>query len=381
MNIKLKAPLILIAVGWLTSGIAAYSSFSSTRHIIDSAQQRELKAIALLIQTALIEQASEAEALAALVASLPAVQAAFRARDREALFQWLVPAFLKQRDQFGVLISQFHLPPASLFLNLDDVTEQPGEDQSDFREMVLMGNRHHQPQKGIELGQGGLSIRGLYPVKDAEGPIGSFEVGLSFHTVLEETKQSTGFELGVFVDDKRLTAIATHLPRHDAERLVGGFLNLEATNWQVLRSLVSADLLSGAANDVVLKLLNVGGIDYGLVMVPLQDFKEHPIGAIVATRSFEMFQSQTKRALVSTLAFAFLQMGLLTGAVLIVQNALFIRRLSALVEQTALLAQGEPATDLAELVTGRDEIGTMAQHLVALAPSSAAQAREKPADA
>jgi hypothetical protein len=296
MKIKLKAPLIVAVVALLTSAVSAYSSYSSNARMVEGAKKQELRTTATLIQTSIAEQSSKAAARAALVTSLPSIQEAFRARDREQLIKRLVPAFLDQRERYGVREGQFHLAPAISYLRVFDVNAGQGEDLSSFREMVLATNRRHEPQKGVEIGRRGLSIRGVVEVKDAEGPMGSFEVGMSFTPVLEETKKTAGYDVAVFVDDKLMSSVATLIPRPDQERIIGGFQNVEATNWQAVKPLVTPELLA-KATDVVTRTQTVGGSDFGVVVVPLLDYKGSSIGSVVAVRRFDEFQTQSQNAL------------------------------------------------------------------------------------
>lgn len=328
MHVKYKALMLVGVITIVTAGISGWSSYATNNGIIESAKQKELRGTATLIQNDLQEQATKAAARASLVASLPSIQEAFRKGDREQLIQRLLPAFLIQRDKFGIREGHFHLAPAISFLRIYDVTAGHGEDLSGFREMVLATNRKQESQKGIEIGRRGLSIRGIDVIKDATGPIGSFEVGLSFSPILENLKKNAGFEAGVFVNAVMMSDIANLLPKPDAERIVGSYQNVEATNWKVVRPMVSADLLNDA-KDVVVRIKTVDGVDYGLVAVPLLDFKGSRIGAIVAVKSFEDYQALQGSALVRAIAFAFLQAVILAGAMLILINVLFIHPLTA----------------------------------------------------
>lgn len=324
MQVKYKALSLIGVVTIVTAAISGWSSYGSNKDIIEKAKQNELRDTATLIQNDLQEQATKAAARASLIVSLPSIQDAFRKGDREQLVQRLLPAFLIQRDKFGIREGQFHLAPATSFLRIFDITAGHGEDLSSFRDMVLATNRKGEAQKGIEIGRRGLSIRGIDVVKDEKGPIGSFEVGMSFSPILENLKKNAGFESGVFVDAQMMADIAILLPKPDNERMVGAYQNVEATNWKIVRPMVTAETLNDA-KDVLTRIKVVDGVDYGLVAVPLLDFKGTRIGAIVAVKSFEEFQSMQSAALVRSLAFAVLQAIILGGAMLILINVLFIR--------------------------------------------------------
>jgi methyl-accepting chemotaxis protein len=145
--------------------------------------------------------------------------------------------------------------------------------------------------------------------------------------VLENLKKNAGFEAGVFVNTVMMSDIANLLPKPDAERLVGPYQNVESTNWKIVRPMVTADILN-EAKEVVTRIKTVDGIDYGMVAVPLLDYKGSRIGAVVAVKSFEDYQRMQDSALVRAIAFAALQAILLAGAMLLLINLLFINPLA-----------------------------------------------------
>jgi HAMP domain-containing protein len=218
----------------------------------------------------------------------------------------------------------------------------------------------------MEIGRRGLSIRAVYPVKDDEGLIGSFEIGLSFSSVLSQTKINTGFDAGVFIDDKLMTEVAKLQPRPDNERIIGGYQAVEVTDWAALKPLLSPNIFA-KARDVAVDLITINGNDYGLVLVPVLDYKGERIGSVVAVRDFSEFQNQQRWALTGTVAMAGLQIVLLTGALLIVVNAMLLKPFAAIASASSELADGKPVADLEDLAKRRDEIGGMARSLQTLA--------------
>lgn len=365
MNIKWKSQLLLFMVAITTSVLSAYSGFEANNAMIENAKKRELNITATLIQNNINEQVNKAAARASMVSSLPSIKQAFRAKDREAIASRLLPAMIVQRDQFGVREGQFILPPAISFLRIYALKDGHGEDLSGFRQMILVANRTGEPQRGMEIGRRGLSIRAVYPVKDDGGLIGSFEIGMSFSSVLTQTKANTGFDVGVFIDDKLMTEVATLNPRPDSERIIGGYQTIEVTDWTAIKPLLSPAIFA-KARDISFDLLTVNGIDYGLVLVPVLDYKGERIGAVVAVREFGEFQNQQRWALTSTVAMAGLQIVLLTGALLLVVNAMLLKPFEAIASASNQLADGKPVPDLEDLANRRDEIGDMARSLQAL---------------
>ncbi|CAK0760716.1 membrane hypothetical protein [Gammaproteobacteria bacterium] len=320
--------VIIIPAVLLVTGLSAYFALVTDQNIVQGAKQRELRTTATLIQNNIQEQANKAAARASLVVSLPSIKEAFRKGDREELIKRLVPAFLLQRSRYGIQEGQFHYPPATSFLRLFQVDAGHGEDLSNFRDMVVKTNRDQESQKGIEIGRGGISIRGVDLVRDADGIIGSFEVGLSFSTVLENIKQNSGFEASVFVEDEIMSRVATLLPKPDAEQVVGGFRNVESTDWNIMKLLVTPDIIT-RVNDVTMFMKTLNGMDYGLVLVPLLDYNGSQIGSIVAARNFEGYQTQMTAALVRAIAFSILQALVLAGIMIVMINVTFVRPAAA----------------------------------------------------
>jgi HAMP domain-containing protein len=219
----------------------------------------------------------------------------------------------------------------------------------------------------------------MYPMRDAEGPIGSFEVGMAFDPVLDHIKKYQGYDAGVFVNNELYTKIATGMPKSDGERLVGGLLNVASTDWKAIRPLVNADRLS-RITDISTTTQTVNGVEFGTVIVPMVDYKGMQIGAIVAGRNFEGYQTQLKAALIANIALAVLQAMLLAGAVLVVLNSMVYRPLAALREKINAFAGGKPSVAVPELLKKDDEIGALAKAVqkleVAAAERDAADAKK-----
>jgi hypothetical protein len=328
---RLKVLLVVIPATLLMAGISAYSSIASHQAVFVGCKQRELILVATLIQTDLQEQMTKAAARASIAVNLPSIKEAFRAGDRERMLDRVLPVYLIQRDRFGVLDAEFHTAPATSFLRIYAPKEGIGEDLSGFREMVVSANKEHEPKKGIEIGRDGVSIRAVDFVRDAAGYIGSFEIGMDFMTILGNVKKNTGFEAGVFVDDALMSRIATSLPKPDAERIVAGFRNVGATDWNIIKPLLSPELLI-SANNIKMELKTIAGIDYGVVIVPLLDYKGSNIGSIIATQEFEAYKNQMLAALVRAIAFSLLQALVLAGIVLVMINVMFVQPAAAKTE-------------------------------------------------
>ncbi len=363
---RTRTKILLIVVPPLVASGAALAagSHSAQQRLIEHCRTEQLQLVAAVLQRSLEDETRRAASMATLVSDLPEVKERFRGEARDALAKQLGPAFAAQKKSYGVLVGQFHVPPATTFLHLMGVNK-PGEDLSAFRDTVVAANRKGEMQLGVEIGVAGLGIRGVVPVSDGTGPIGTFEVGLDFSTVATRAKQTTGFDIGVFVDHKKLAAIASKLPTPSSDRIVGELRNIEATDWQVIRSVATTDLLA-QVHDVRHASTRVDAVDYGVVLVPLLDFSGRQIGVIVATRSFEHYGHEVRASVVNALSLCAAQIVIVVGALLLVVGGLLLRPLRDLAAAFSAHRAGRDGPDLGELVKRSDEIGALAREAAAI---------------
>lgn len=362
MNTKLKAMILMLAVVVSTAALSGYIAFSDDQAALESSMRRELTLVEKLAGEIMDEQLAKATARAALIGTMPSVQKALRARDRDQLIQQLRAPLMIQREQFGVREAQFHLPPATSFLRLLKLDEPPGEDLSSFRPMVVATNQQQVAQQGVSIGRRGVSLRGIYPIADSEGHIGSFEIGMDFSTVIRTIKDTTGFEAAILVDRQLMREIATQAPSPEEYKLIGDYQMVVATNWSFIKPLISFDKLKTVRKPWQDTKV-VGGESFGGVAIPLRDHTGKVIGNLVAARSFEHYVKQRNWAIVRSAAMAGLQVLLLAGVVLIILNGMLLRPLSALTRMIDDTPEEIPG-ERSDLLQRRDEIGKLAQHLL-----------------
>ena len=92
-----------------------------------------------------------------------------------------------------------------------------------------------------------------------------------------------------------------------------------ATDWNIIKPLLSSELLT-SATDIKMELKTIAGIHYGIVIVPLLDYKGINIGSIIAVQEFEAYQNQMNAAIVRAIAFSLLQVLVLAGIVIVMIN-------------------------------------------------------------
>ena len=312
MKLRFRLPVIYGVLTFLSAFLLAYSAFRSIASVLEQAQEDDLQQAARLIESRIKDEADRMAGLAALVRSMPSVQKAFRGGDRRQISDILYQPFLLEKQQFGVSEVLFHLPPATCFLRLFEPGVAIGEDHSTLREMIVTANRLKEPQRGLEIGINGLSIRAVDLIKDAQGFIGTVEVSSDFNLMLKDLKRILGFDGGVLIDAQLMASRALRVSKPDPDKVIAGLQNVDATNWQVIRPLLTPDLLR-RAHHVYTDVESIDGVTNGTVLVPLHDFRGELIGAVIAVKSFDQLQKIEQAGLVKLLALALLQAALLFG--------------------------------------------------------------------
>ena len=190
--------LVLISV--IASDIVNYATEKS---LIEQAEQRELRGHYQAILNNLRNEGRMAEAMSALVANIPDIQAYFANGQRDKLAQMLVPAFKVLKAQYGARQFQFHTPPANSYLRVHKPNKF-GDDLSGFRKTVVETNNKRQPAVGLEKGVAGIGIRGIVPVYQQDRHIGSVEFGFSFgQPFFDLVKQQRGVDVALFTREEQ----------------------------------------------------------------------------------------------------------------------------------------------------------------------------------
>ncbi|MEI6428852.1 MAG: cache domain-containing protein [Pseudanabaena sp. ELA607] len=362
MQLRFKIPLLFTIVAIITSLILTLFAYFSTLQAIENTQQQQLKTTATIIQKSFEEEGRNAGSRAEIVANMPSVKQAFRAKDRNQLLQILTPIMNIQKERYGVMEANFQLPPATSFLRVFTPKEGIGDDLSSFRETIVLANQRQELQIGLEIGRQGLGVRGVTPVVDAQGHIGSFGISMGLAPILEKIKKITGAELGIFVDNDLMLKIATLLKPPEADQIIGGLRVESATNWQRIRNLVSSDLLR-TVNDTRMIVQKVDDTNYGITLLPLLDFKGKKIGVIVAGQNLQELVSYGNGVLVNALALGSLIMILLAGTGTVLFNGLLLRPLLAISNAMHSLNMHDTMRSIDALSQRKDELGRIARGL------------------
>jgi methyl-accepting chemotaxis protein len=368
LQLRRKTPLAVILLASVIFGAANFVSYRSQVSYIDNFNNEQLHDIAAEIGNGLTGGASAASTYAELVAALPAVRTALRARDRDGLLKELAPSYQNARAKYGAEQGSFQDPKLTTFLRLA-VPTLSGDDVS-HRNMIVRANQERQLQKGLETSSTRVSVRAVVPVMDGKEHLGSFEWGFGLSRLLLRIKATRQADVGLFVDEKMFSApltakgaarIATVTRTTDVDRVVEGYRTLETSNVELMRHVVTLKLLAGL-RDVSIRTRRVGGIDYGVIAIPINDFGGRRLGAILVAKSLAEPQRKVRVTQVTFLTVTAAGLILLAGAVQLVFNGLLLRPLLQIGDSLDELATGNYGASR-DLLRRTDEIGAMAKNV------------------
>ncbi len=280
-------------------------------------------------------EGNRAHSLALLVASIPKVQQAFAAGDREVLAEMFAPGFKELQAELAVRQFQFHTPPATSFLRVHKLKKY-GDDLSSFRKTVVETNNTKAPVSGLEVGVAGLGIRGIVPVFNEGSHIGSVEFGMSFgQAFFDEFKKQYGVD------------VALHLDRNGTFETFGTTLKA--------KTLLSKQQMQAAMGGEMAYLQGeTEAMPVAIFAESIADYSGNPIGVveIVADRSYFSGAISSMRRIMLGLGV----LGLLIG---IVSSALIARGITAPIKRVACsfedIADGDGNLDVRLAVEGSDE--------------------------
>jgi signal transduction histidine kinase/HAMP domain-containing protein len=222
----------LVVLGLVTAALAAEVFSDVISFEVQRNHEAQIEAIRL--ETALV--ASRCVELASVIAGLPAVESAYRQAAegdlddesdpvvqaaRERLRRDLRPIDQRYRRDTGqeALRAHFHFPNARSFLRLwrERQTRRDGrwvdvsDDLSSFRHTVVEVNREGRAIRGVELGRGGFTIRGLVPIEDGRGQqLGSVEVLAPFGEMLAKSLSRPARHFALLMDTDRRDLTTAH---------------------------------------------------------------------------------------------------------------------------------------------------------------------------
>ena len=193
----------------------------------------------------------------------------------------------------------YHLPNARSLVRLwrDKQVTRDGkkldvsDDISSFRPTVIDVNRTGKPIMGIELGEGGFAIRGIAPVRNAQGKqLGSVEVLSEFAPILQGASKG-GQQMLIYMNAEFLKITAALRNPAKNPVLDNKFVLVSGSREKEVEKLVTPEFLT--KGQTALTLSRHG--DLALGAFPIKDYKGIQTGVMVA-----VINTSAEGALIST---------------------------------------------------------------------------------
>ena len=354
MKLKAVAPLAMVScvAGVLTFvSVLAYQDAGDT---VDWAKRKQLTGISTMIEVFLREQQVQTTAAAELLAALPQAGELVARNDREGLLKMLMPGYRKEVTKYGIESLDIVSPPATTVVRLRE-PEKFGDDQSGHRPILVFTNQTREVQSGLEISSV-AGIRGVAPVYNGAVHVGALELSSGLGPTLAELKSVTGAELTVLLKDAAIPP--TSKVRQNEARKLREYIAAEATDWTYLaKALRETDV--ERVNEGAIETRTVGGVDVGVIKVPLFDFSGKNVGAVFAVKEVSEFGRALKDALVRLAVAGGIGLLITAGVSLLIISGMMLRPLERLGARLKSLAGGDFSTKV-EAVARKDEIGALA---------------------
>lgn len=349
--------VILVAVAWLGS--------VNINQATAAALEVKLRTQADLVEQVIEELSVEALQVATVVAALPQVQAAYRNPDPEEGAQAIaavidpISASLAEalgNDDFRV---HFHRAPAISFYR--SWNDRRGDDLSSFRQTIMEVARTRRPVKGVELGRGGLVIRGIAPIINNGTYLGSVEVYFQPMRILPflESEFRTGLVLLVDAASAEELFFEEDLGAYFQGRIGDSLVSEISADWIV------PEMISEAATEEVRTTGEVVIQQEGSLhraYIPLIDFAGVPRGQIVSLIDVSSLLAATRRQTVQLIVILLGLTAVSALVMVLIVGQMVTRPLTAAADNLKQIAMGDGDLSLRMKEDRADEIGRLSRH-------------------
>lgn len=190
MHLSLKKRIILFFLLAMMAmvGFFALYFYRSTREMMAESEHSLELIVSKSIEKEIQDNLDFTEANVRSVVENQKVQELFANRDREGLYDYMLPTYTSMKSDFPQ--AHFHLPDSVSFLRMNK-PEKYGDSLKDFRFTVNEANASKKTVKGIEAGVSGFGFRVVSPIFYEGNHVGSFEFGKELeHSFLETLKEA-----------------------------------------------------------------------------------------------------------------------------------------------------------------------------------------------
>ena len=373
-TLSLPQMAVAVLLGVVSYGVLTNSFGSMRERYVTDMVSTEFKNIAVSIESgsqlavdmsALFAQSPEISAAYALAAQgdindeySPSSQAA-----REKIRRDLAPTLdnFKNFSQSGALKLHYHLPNGYSLVRLwrGKQTKVNGQDVdisddlSTFRPTVMEVNKTHKAVKGIELGSGGLALRGVVPVTDATGAhLGSVEVLQDFQPILDAAVSEGQSELALYLNIEKLE-IATELQNPQKNPLLGNFVTVVPFKDEKYTKVLTPELLESGKTERHAREFD----GFTLSTMPILDYKGEQVGVLVYSMVTSIITGVANRAIFGMLGLVGGMIVALLAVLFFVVRIAVIRPLDAMKNGMQRIAAGWGDMNVETAQGNVDEIG------------------------
>lgn len=372
MAIAIIVTVVLIIAGTtIATGVLKKSVVDSNRETLDT------------VQKGLDRTAKSALEISSLFAKAPFVLEAYRKAYQGNIDDEKDPNLQLARDDIRKGMKRFnagyhsvigkkslkihyHLPPARSLVRVwrKKQAKRNGEwvdisdNLSSFRKTVLKVNKERKPVKGLELGRGGFTIRGLAPITAPDGThLGSNEVLINYFDLVKQYRTNKRNNFALYMDHK-YKGITTKLhnkpgkhPTVKGER--ASFVFIGSTKREVTDKIVKVSYLEKGVKEKT----HFRDGDHFIALAPVKDFEGKAIGVLaLVSDSSEAFAgiASTRRWLIGVSLAALILMVVM----LFLVSRYVMKPVRVLIDAVQELSRGNLQCDLD--IDTNDEIGELA---------------------
>lgn len=341
----IKAPLMVIACLAISIAAAVYLSYKMHEKELLEIKYAELTDVIQKIQSDIDETSALAVSSASMLARIPEIVEAFHKEDREWLVDELKPMFLIQKEKYFVSNIQFYNPEARTFLRL---FKAGGYGELTKLEMVIEANKEKSAKNGVEYGSSGLGIRGVAPIFDDSGFLGTVAISFLFKDIIAKYKVLTSSEIGIFFDSKlsgeakssKDKALADNKYAEEKSNIIGDFTYGESTSKEKIFLYINKNNLKRSSKiEVVFPVVN--NEHMGIIFYPLVNFSGKIVGKIVVTKSFEDLHVKFYKRILWEIIDSIVRIIILSSIVFVVFNGLTLYPLIELKRRCTLVLRGK----------------------------------------
>lgn len=360
IELGLRAGIALPLLATLIAGMSVLIVFNYIMQV-NTLKDEENRSIEASVNTAqvLLETATiHYQQMAHLVANMPDVQEAVSKKDRNRLLDKFLPVFNSLKENFGIAQFHFHVPPAVSLVRLHDPVHF-GDDISKERKTVVQVEATKKGVRGIEIGLGGVGLRGVEPIFYKGNYVGSIDFGGGIKSEIDQIKKAIFADVGIAIYKDLLSGWQG---LKDVKYVFGQWVSLYFTQQDPKLFISEASLKRAAQskNTYYTEIVSYAGKEYIVIYTPVKDFSGKVIGFIYIVK---------ERILSPYKVFTILGINILVYIVMLIVIALLIgygmnkyviNPIIALTKVTDEISMGKTSQKV-EIKDARGEIAILAK--------------------